>query len=1049
MINNDLLKFLLSQTQDVSDQKEIQHDLVEYFKKELVKDPETVARQICDLLTNSSARMEQYKRNISSQNKILEENAFQLSLANQKLEQEMQLHRKILRNLRETATMLARYSNIDAEIKEENLEILTELVQQLISKREHDRLDLLESQIRYSNLVEQIDAIVFQTDENGKWSFLNKAWTEITRYEITSALGNSCFSFIHPEDAELVALEFNLIAQGKKSISQLSFRIRNSNGSYSYVEFSGRAIFDKTGEVKGVTGTMNDVTLKLLSEKRIAQMKDFYENILNRLPSDIAVFDIDHKYVYANPVAISDPELRKWIIGKDDFDYATLRSKNFTVAEKRRTVFKECIESKKQIEWEETISDSDGTSKFHIRRMAPLLDEMGSIKYVIGYGIDITERKKIETDLIQSESRFKAINSIAPIGIFLTDTNGDYTYVNQEYQRLTGLTQEEAMGDGWKQIIHSEDVDNVAAQWYESVKHSPFQFNMKFRFLSKSNEVVWVMVNVLEIKQNEEVTGFIGAVVNITENIYNEGELNKAKEIAQESLKAKEQFLANMSHEIRSPMNAIMGMSNLLLKTDLSPKQNNYLEAIHNSSKNLLVIINDILDFSKIQADKLELEKTGFAMSKLVSNTLDTFMYSAAEKSIQFNYDIKELENQVLLGDPSRLSQILINLVSNSIKFTEKGGVNVSVVGRNKNANSISVDFTFTDTGIGIGEEHLPFIFDSFSQADAKISRKFGGTGLGLAITKNLVEMMGGHIQVQSKINMGTSFSFSLIFECGNQNDLIEEQTHKIQKIETGSIKVLLAEDHEYNQVYATNLLQDWGFSIDIAKNGKVAIDMLLAKKYDIILMDVQMPVLSGIGAAKFIRNKMEGEVKNIPIIALTANAIKGDQEKCLESGMNDYISKPFDPEILYSKIINLTGARVSGEINDQAPKTFTSNGNQKLIDEVPLVDLEFLKKMSRGNKVFVMNMIEMFYSTSQPLIEQIKFYQKNNEIVKLRKTIHKMKPSVDSMGMKTLKELFIKIENDIDSENLIEVNDNINEAMKLYEACEIALREEQQHLEV
>jgi CheY-like chemotaxis protein len=291
---------------------------------------------------------------------------------------------------------------------------------------------------------------------------------------------------------------------------------------------------------------------------------------------------------------------------------------------------------------------------------------------------------------------------------------------------------------------------------------------------------------------------------------------------------------------------------------------------------------------------------------------------------------------------------------------------------------------------------------------------------------------------------------FDLTFERGSVLDLHEEKNVEIRQLKSGSVRVLLAEDHEYNQMYASSLMKDWGFEIDVAKNGKIAIDMLIAKSYDIILMDVQMPVMSGIGATKFIRTKLPEPQRGIPIIAMTANAIKGDQENCIEAGMDDYIAKPFDPQQLYNKVANLLYSRNGVKLQHAAADPKPEKGSLDLSDTEPLVDLAFLKKMSRGNKVFVMNMINMFFETSQPLIEQIKRSHKNSEMEKVRKNIHKMKPSVDSMGMKLLKNLLIRIENSIDKQQHLEkVDDWLCEAYALYDRCEEALRAEQSRMEI
>ncbi len=382
-------------------------------------------------------------------------------------------------------------------------------------------------------------------------------------------------------------------------------------------------------------------------------------------------------------------------------------------------------------------------------------------------------------------------------------------------------------------------------------------------------------------------------------------ELIEAKEKAESSSKAKEHFLANMSHEIRTPLNAIDGMAKLLKETPLNQEQKEYLSAMESSTANLLVIINDILDISKIEAGQLTIEKIGFKPEKLLHDVVKSLQLKAQEKNIFLHLDYDPSIPEILIGDPVRLTQVIINLVNNAIKFTQKGGVTISVKYQGTENDCAGLLFEIIDTGIGIPEDKIDTIFENFKQADDSTTRKFGGTGLGLSISKKIVELFGGELQVKSKVNFGSTFYFTLCLPLGTEDDLPEsENPQEIEMIhEVAGKKVLLVEDHEINRFLATTVLENWKMQVEVAENGKEAVEKVKNNSYDIVLMDMQMPVMGGVEATQIIRQELHSQV---PIIALTANAIKGDAEKCKQAGMNDYVSKPFDPSDLYNKILTL-----------------------------------------------------------------------------------------------------------------------------------------------
>jgi len=379
-----------------------------------------------------------------------------------------------------------------------------------------------------------------------------------------------------------------------------------------------------------------------------------------------------------------------------------------------------------------------------------------------------------------------------------------------------------------------------------------------------------------------------------------ESELVEAREIAENSLKSREMFFANMSHEIRTPMNAIIGMSHLLKNTSLDEDQTTYQRVIHTSAKDLVVIINDILDITKISSGKLSLEEVGFSLSELVNDISKLLGYRANEKGLGLEINLDKDINSYLKSDPIRLKQVLINLIGNAIKFTPKGEVILNLKLVNKAVDSDTILFEIIDSGIGIAEDRLKSIFNSFSQENKSTTREYGGTGLGLSISKRLVEMLGGTLAVDSIKDKGSRFYFTITLP-HNSSPIITEVLTETKDLK--GCNILLVEDNEINVFLATTILERWNANITSVLNGKLATDRMSKNDYDIVLMDMQMPIMNGIEATKYIRMVLELDT---PIIGFTANALRGEKEKCFKAGMNDYITKPFSPDDLYTKICGL-----------------------------------------------------------------------------------------------------------------------------------------------
>jgi len=586
------------------------------------------------------------------------------------------------------------------------------------------------------------------------------------------------------------------------------------------------------------------------------------------------------------------------------------------------------------------------------------------------------------------------------------NTEGKIMDMNQATANVTGLSRE-----------HLTDTDffdyftepQKAREVYQEVFANGSVADSPLTLRHMNGKLTDVLFNGSVYK--DELDNVLGVVVvarDVTDQKLIATELTKAKEFAElatsvaqeakkkaqlatikaeDAVKAKQQFLSNMSHEIRTPMNAIIGFTKVLLKTDLTNKQKEYLSAIKTSGDALIVLINDILDLAKVDSGKMTFEKVPFRLDLSIAAMLHVFETKILEKNLKLIIEYDQNVPKVLLGDPVRLHQIILNLVSNAVKFTTKGSITVSVQLISEDDEQATVEFAVEDTGIGINETKIVKIFENFQQASSGTSRLYGGTGLGLAIVKQLVEPQGGTVNVKSEVNKGSRFSFTLSFSKTNENPGPEIEVLDLDT-EINNIRVLVAEDIPLNQLLMKTILDEFGFERDIAENGIIAIEKLKVKSYDIILMDLQMPEMTGFEATEYIRREMNS---SIPIIALTADVTTVDLDKCRAVGMNDYIAKPVDERILYSKIVSLVkGACAS----DRLSKPEFNSPKKKC------TDLSYLNRRTKSNPALMMEMISLYLEQTPLLVTAMNKSFKEKDWNSLHAAVHQMIPSFAIMGI-------------------------------------------------
>ena len=770
-----------------------------------------------------------------------------------------------------------------------------------------------------------------------------------------------------------------------------------------------------------------------------------------------------------------------------------------------------------------------------------------------------------ETEKNESEQRFRLISETLPVGIFESDSDGECLYTNTSWQEIFGLSLIESLTVDWLEFLHPDDRESISEQWSQTLSNLK-AFAKDCRIINSKGEERWIHLRSSPVFSDTGIR-YTGTVMDITDRKRTEEELKRAKDAAEAANIAKSEFLANMSHEIRTPMNGVIGMTNLLLSTDLRKEQREFTETIQKSADSLMTVINDILDFSKIEAGKLELEIIDFDLRVTLEEVVELMGLKAYEKGLEFAAVIHHEVPSLLRGDPGRLRQILINLAGNAVKFTHAGEVTLKAVIEEEDPNRALIRFSVSDTGIGISEEKMDRLFKSFSQIDGSTSRKYGGTGLGLAISKQLTEFMGGSIGVDSKEGEGSTFWFTAALEkqpdindtltvpedfqkkriliidnndvnrqvfreqlkswgcrygeaftgaqavdelrraremkdpfeiaiinmqvpgkegeelgrqikadplladtvlikvssMGTRGDaarlknigfaayltkpIKQSQLHDCLCATAGKYKVkdrpqdtaiitrhsladdkkrrvriLLAEDDPTNQKVALNILKKFGYYADAVGNGQEALEALEKNIYDIVLMDIQMPVMDGYKATAQIRRmeheclqagsneKKSGDAsapgfayldhsKRIPIIAMTAHAMKGDREKCIAAGMDDYTPKPINPQEVLEKIEkwtsaerNVSGSETEAEVSKKNPLPDTN-------EEMPSLDFDKALERAMGDKDFLKMLLEGFIQELPDQIESIKMAIAATDAIMLTEVAHKIKGAAANLS--------------------------------------------------
>jgi PAS domain S-box-containing protein len=765
------------------------------------------------------------------------------------------------------------------ELDETPLYFITHIID--ISEKKAAEQKLLETERLYQLISENAQDIISYGTPDGIIHYCSPSVFDLLGYKPGEIIGNTkLMELYHPDD--LRGLQAMLFADN----DVFSTRIRHKNGNYIWFETNFKVIRDEQGEVLNIVGIGRDITERKKNEdnlaeaQRIAMLGSWEWDILNGkiVFSDqmYRIYDIDPKQ------KLSKPKEALHLVHSSD-------QRHVMEAIKKAFHHGACNLEFRHLQ-------QDGTVQFLNIRGVVHYNVNGKPSKMNGTVQDITERKNVELKLQESIQRYTSLKNYNHDAVISLDLEGNIINTNTMAEKLSGYTVHEMAGTSISRIIGAEHLQRILTKPQE---HISTEKNINTVY-HRDGHTVEVLTTIAPIVINSEITGYYVIAKDITE----QKKLLIAKETAEKTNKAKSEFLAMMSHEIRTPMNGVIGMTDLLIESaELNPEQREYVEIIRKSGSSLLGIINGILDFSKIESGKTELQEGPLDIRQCIAETFDILSSKAHEKQLELSFTVCPDIPEQLRGDSDRLKQVLLNLTGNSIKFTHMGGVTITVNMLSQKGSGVKIEFIVKDTGIGVPKEQIHQLFEPFYQLDHYMTRQYEGTGLGLAICRRLVTLMDGEIWVEPVDDEGLKVVFTAIFKHEDYQQCLEQrELGEADQTAPKKLKILVAEDNEINQLVIKKILEKQGHTVSIAENGNEVIQMAAFEAFDIIFMDVHMPDMNGLEATEILKSKMASEKCPI-IIAVTANALNGDREKCLEAGMDEYLSKPIKNEAVSEMI--------------------------------------------------------------------------------------------------------------------------------------------------
>ncbi len=673
---------------------------------------------------------------------------------------------------------------------------------------------------------------------------------------------------------------------------EVEFSIKHKGGRPMWISVMKSILKDEHGEVIRQIRIISDITAK----KKAEQDLELLSFAASKSSTGMLIRDAEGNVVWMNEAleiifgySLEEMKGRKFgdiLVGPETDAEAFERASKSLQQNKPYTV-------------ELKIYRKGGMPTWVYINNSPFFNETGQVDHYVGVVVDITERKLAEERL----TMLSLVASSTTSGVVINNRHGMVEWVSSAFEGITGYSLEDVQNKHLGDVLKGELTDVAMIEQARQLSKQKKSFEVDLQVYRKDGKPLWIsVINSVILDDKNEVEKYIEVIIDITDKKQAEFQLIDAKEEAQQLSKAKDMFISVLSHEIRTPLNAVIGMSRLLQEENHLEAQEENLSVLKFSAETLMNLINDVLDLTKIETGNIELESTEVNLRELIDGITKSMQFRVSDKSIYLRGNVSAEVPDIVMGDRTRICQILLNLVGNSVKFTEEGGVTIDLKLIEQTQNNVIIRFAVNDTGIGIAADKIDTIFESFKQAEADTTRKYGGTGLGLAITKKLVELHGSRINVDSTPGKGSSFWFTARFSKGQvhghtdiNNSIVETELQ---------LNVLVVDDNQINRLLINKVMSKWGATVDFAENGLEAVAKIEGKAdYDVVLMDIHMPVMGGLEATEIIRSKSESYFQQLPIIALTASMLTSEVNEITRAGMNDYILKPFDPKGLYDKL--------------------------------------------------------------------------------------------------------------------------------------------------
>ncbi|MBW1710069.1 MAG: PAS domain S-box protein [Deltaproteobacteria bacterium] len=786
---------------------------------------------------------------------------------------------------------------------------IAERMGRIIEQRRAEKA-LTESEEKFRTIIETIEDGYFEVDLTGKMTFFNDAMLKISGYPRDEFMGMNNRDYSSPEVAKKLFQTFNQIYQTGKPAEITDYSLIRKDGVRRVLELSASLIRDQEGQPSGFRGIARDITERKRAEEMLRRSEEKYRTILENIEDGYFEVDLRGRFVFFNDSMCKIMGYhRDELMNMDNRDYTSPETSKKTLE-----VFNQIYRTGKPEKMlDHRIITKDGNIRFHEISASLLKDPEGQPIGFRGIARDITDRKRAEEALWESDERYRALFEGAHDCIYLHDFEGNFIDANPAALKLLGYNKDEVTSLNFASLL-SEDQIGLAVQALEDIKKHGFQKDIsEFKLKRKNGENVYIESSGTLIYHDGNPHAIQGVARDITERKRIET-LQQAKAAAEAASKAKSEFLANMSHEIRTPLNGIIGMIELASDTDLDDNQRNIVHTISSEADSLLGIINDILDFSKIEAGMLELEEIPFDLRVLIEDVANSIAPRAENKGLEFISYLSPDVPSRLIGDPSRLRQILVNLAGNALKFTHKGEIYIKGETARDLGDKIEVRFLVKDTGIGVPKSKQALIFEGFTQADGSTTREYGGTGLGTTISKQLTELMGGEIGLESEEGKGSTFWFTAVLSKPKS----QQEVLAREDIDLSGLRTLVVDDNQTNRFILTKYLISWGCLPVGVSGGREALSILeesvkLDQPFGLILLDLQMPGMSGFELAQDIRRRES--LKSVPIIVLTSIGRLGDGKSCVDIGIEGYLTKPIKRDELRKAIESVLWPLMISEI--------------------------------------------------------------------------------------------------------------------------------------